>query len=251
MGHPATEPISPNQMRNVAIAFVFLVAIVFHLLLSYLGYWVWIYQKTPNCYKQALHPYSSSFLLQQWPGSPYSKSFWVPCFRQRYRVSQKKHFYKIFGLEIMLFTCSQTLWSGLRSSFTKWGTAPAFTTACKTTMSASRWRAWSLVQKFYKSVFSGTPCSKKILLEFLQRSPEFRGNGLEILIFKKTYLAGTRYCTTVLRLRQYKILTMILLLCDNKMIIICYLQILVVDHFFLHFAIYQSGSFCAILKISL
>ena len=23
----------------------------------------------------------------------------------------------------------------------------------------SRWRAWSLVQKFYKSVFSGTPCS--------------------------------------------------------------------------------------------
>ena len=26
-------------------------------------------------------------------------------------------------------------------------------------MSASRWRAWSLVQKFYKSVFSGTPCS--------------------------------------------------------------------------------------------
>ena len=77
----------------------------------------------------------------------------------RYRVSQKKHSYKIFGLEIMLFTCSQTLWSGLRSSFTKWGTAPAFTTACKTTMSASRWRAWSLVQKFYKSVFSGTPCS--------------------------------------------------------------------------------------------
>ena len=70
-----------------------------------------------------------------------------------YRVSQKKHSYKIFGLEIMLFTCSQTLWSGLRSSFTKWGTAPAFTTACKTTMSASRWRAWSLVQKFYKSVF--------------------------------------------------------------------------------------------------
>ena len=61
--------------------------------------------------------------------------------------------------EIMPFTCSQTLWSGLRSSFTKWGTAPAFTTACKTTMSASRWRAWSLVQKFYKSVFSGTPCS--------------------------------------------------------------------------------------------
>ena len=55
-----------------------------------------------------------------------------------YRVSQKKHSYKIFGLEIMLFTCSQTLWSGLRSSFTKWGTAPAFTTACKTTMSASR-----------------------------------------------------------------------------------------------------------------
>ena len=77
-----------------------------------------------------------------------------------YRVSQKKHSYKIFGLEIMLFTCSQTLWSGLRSSFTKWGTAPAFTTACKTTMSASRWRAWSLVQKFYKSVFSGTPCRK-------------------------------------------------------------------------------------------
>ena len=78
---------------------------------------------------------------------------------QLYRVSQKKHSYKFFGLEIMLFTCSQTLWSGLRSSFTKWGTAPAFTTACKTTMSASRWRAWSLVQKFYKSVFSGTPCS--------------------------------------------------------------------------------------------
>ena len=76
-----------------------------------------------------------------------------------YKVSQKKHSYKIFVLEIMLFTCSQTLWSGLRSSFTKWGTAPAFTTACKTTMSASRWRAWSLVQKFYKSVFSGTPCT--------------------------------------------------------------------------------------------
>ena len=81
-----------------------------------------------------------------------------------YRVSQKKHSYKIFGLEIMLFTCSQTLWSGLRSSFTKWGTAPAFTTACKTTMSASRWRAWSLVQKFYKSVFSGTPCISQLLL---------------------------------------------------------------------------------------
>ena len=27
-----------------------------------------------------------------------------------YRGSQKKHSYKIFGLEIMLFTCSQTLW---------------------------------------------------------------------------------------------------------------------------------------------
>ena len=40
-----------------------------------------------------------------------------------YRVSQKKHSYKIFGLEIMLFTCLQTLWSGLRSSFTKWGNA--------------------------------------------------------------------------------------------------------------------------------
>ena len=40
-----------------------------------------------------------------------------------YRVSQKKHSYKIFGLEIMLFTCSQTLWSGLCSSFTKWGCA--------------------------------------------------------------------------------------------------------------------------------
>ena len=40
-----------------------------------------------------------------------------------YRVSHKKHSYKNFGLEIMLFTCSQTLWSGLRSSFTKWGSA--------------------------------------------------------------------------------------------------------------------------------
>ena len=40
-----------------------------------------------------------------------------------YRVSQKKHSYKIFGLKIMLFTCSQTFWSGLRSSFTKWGSA--------------------------------------------------------------------------------------------------------------------------------
>ena len=72
----------------------------------------------------------------------------------------------------MLFTCSQTLWSGLRSSFTKWGTAPAFTTACKTTMSASRWRAWSLVQKFYKSVFSGTPCRKRsvILTQYIWRS---------------------------------------------------------------------------------
>ena len=28
-----------------------------------------------------------------------------------YRVSQKKHSYKFFGLEIMFFTCSQTLWS--------------------------------------------------------------------------------------------------------------------------------------------
>ena len=28
--------------------------------------------------------------------------------RITYRVSQKKHSYKIFGLEIMLFTCSQT-----------------------------------------------------------------------------------------------------------------------------------------------
>ena len=32
-------------------------------------------------------------------------------FGHKYRVSQKKHSYKIFGLEIMLFTCSQTLWS--------------------------------------------------------------------------------------------------------------------------------------------
>ena len=45
--------------------------------------------------------------------------------KKNYRVSQKKHSYKLFGLEIMLFTCSQTLWSGLCSSFTKWGTAPA------------------------------------------------------------------------------------------------------------------------------
>ena len=29
-------------------------------------------------------------------------------FKRTYRVSQKKHSYKIFGLEIMLFTCSQT-----------------------------------------------------------------------------------------------------------------------------------------------
>ena len=33
-----------------------------------------------------------------------------------------------------------------------------------TTMSASGWRAWSLVQKFYKSVFSGTPCTKTSLV---------------------------------------------------------------------------------------
>ena len=36
----------------------------------------------------------------------------------------------------------------------------------------------------------------------------------------------------------------------NNMMIICYLQILVVDHF-LHFANYDTGSFCVILKISL
>ena len=30
------------------------------------------------------------------------------CTCDTYRVSQKKHSYKIFGLEIMLFTCSQT-----------------------------------------------------------------------------------------------------------------------------------------------
>ena len=63
---------------------------------------------------------------------------WTYRKQETYRVSQKKHSFKIFGPEIMLFTCSQTLWSGLRSSFTKWGTALAFTTACKTTMSASR-----------------------------------------------------------------------------------------------------------------
>ena len=38
MGHPASEPILPDQMRNVAIAFFFLIGILFHLLLSYLGY---------------------------------------------------------------------------------------------------------------------------------------------------------------------------------------------------------------------
>ena len=36
----------------------------------------------------------------------------------------------------------------------------------------SRWRAWSLVQKFYKSVFSGTPCRKRsvILTQYIWRS---------------------------------------------------------------------------------
>ena len=38
MGHPSTEPILPGQMRNVAIAFTLLIGILFHLLLSYLGY---------------------------------------------------------------------------------------------------------------------------------------------------------------------------------------------------------------------
>jgi len=38
MGHPASEPILPSQMRNVAIAFTLLCGILFHLLLSYLGY---------------------------------------------------------------------------------------------------------------------------------------------------------------------------------------------------------------------
>merc|ERR1712083_147 len=38
MGHPASEPILPEQMRNVAIAFTLLLGILFHLLLSYLGY---------------------------------------------------------------------------------------------------------------------------------------------------------------------------------------------------------------------
>ena len=38
MGHPAKEPILPEQMRNVAIAFTLLLGILFHLLLSYLGY---------------------------------------------------------------------------------------------------------------------------------------------------------------------------------------------------------------------
>ena len=75
-----------------------------------------------------------------------------------YRVSQKKHSYKIFGLEIMLFTCSQTLWS-CRLWWTP-ALCPISWSCCRvlTTMSASRWRAWSLVQKFYNSVFSGTPC---------------------------------------------------------------------------------------------
>lgn len=38
MGHPASEPILPEQMRNVAIAFTLLCGLLFHLLLSYLGY---------------------------------------------------------------------------------------------------------------------------------------------------------------------------------------------------------------------
>ena len=104
--------------------------------------------------------------------------------QQTYRVSQKKNSYKIFGLEIMLFTftCSQTLWSGLRSSFTKWGTAPAFTTACKTTMSASRWRAWSLVQKFYKSVFSGTPCTISKMMGTIVQAQLYTSNEICIYI---------------------------------------------------------------------
>ena len=111
-----------------------------------------------------LRQYHHTFVPTHSPGDFFLRGSVVP---PTYRVSQKKHSYKFFGLEIMLFTCSQTLWSGLRSSFTKWGTAPAFTTACKTTMSASRWRAWSLVQKFYKSVFSGTPCTN-ILVKIMQ-----------------------------------------------------------------------------------
>ena len=38
MGHPATEPIQPGQMRNVVIAFSLLLGILFHMLLSYFGY---------------------------------------------------------------------------------------------------------------------------------------------------------------------------------------------------------------------
>ena len=39
MRHPASEPILPEQMRNVCIVFSLLIGIAAHLLLSYLGCW--------------------------------------------------------------------------------------------------------------------------------------------------------------------------------------------------------------------
>ena len=45
-----------------------------------------------------------------------------------------------------------------------------------TTMSASRWRAWSLVQKFYKSVFSGTPCIWSALEYNLEHLRQLQSN---------------------------------------------------------------------------
>ena len=88
-----------------------------------------------------------------------------------YRVSQKKHSYKIFGLEIMLFTCSQSLWScrlWLTPAAESW---PQCLRAC---LRAGEEQVKSMIssQKFYKSVFSGTPCRKRsvILTQYIWRS---------------------------------------------------------------------------------
>ena len=66
----------------------------------------------------------------QKPSTP-SYSIVVPCgiWQPNYRVSQKKHSYKIFGLEIMPFTCSQVRTPQQLHEMGQRGiTAPAFTT---------------------------------------------------------------------------------------------------------------------------
>jgi len=79
------------------------------------------------CYPDLFSPISSSSSFSFWAGWYFSffpldpphhcrlELVWIAFLLKKinivwenYRVSQKKHSYKIFGLEIMLFTCSQT-----------------------------------------------------------------------------------------------------------------------------------------------